>query len=106
MKALMVVLVVFVLAVSALAQGVHAFVVVTGTGYIAHEKCVKNGSDPAKCSDQCPKAGNTLVMVTEKGAATKIENPDKARKYLGQKVNVSGKFSNNEIHLDSITPAR
>jgi hypothetical protein len=107
MRALIAALV-FLLAGSLLAQKVHVRMTVRGTGFIAHEKCVKNKADPAQCSPQCPKAGDKLVFVSEKGKPIKVDNPDEARAYLGKKVTVNGTIegdSTDRIHLDSIAPA-
>jgi Protein of unknown function (DUF5818) len=79
------------------------------TGYIADSNCAakqgaaKVGSDDhAKCAAKCIKGGAAAVLVTPDGKIYKIENQDAVTDHAGHKVTITGKMTDDKIHVDNV----
>jgi hypothetical protein len=94
------VLMLFVMSVSAFAADV--------TGFIADAKCgAKMGAKAASekhanCAANCIKGGQKAVLVTEDGKVYAIANQEKVTDHAGHKVTVTGKVDGETITVDSV----
>src|ERR1051326_2312961 len=97
-----VVLVMLVVALSFLAMAEE------WTGYIADSNCAaksaaKVASDGhANCAAKCIKGGAAAVLVTPDGKVYKIQNQDAVTAHAGHKVTVTGKMTDDTIHVDNV----
>ena len=79
------------------------------SGYIADSNCAakqgaaKVGSDAhANCAAKCIKGGAAAVLVTPDGKIYKIQNQDTVTDHAGHKVTITGKMTDDTIHVDNV----
>jgi hypothetical protein len=79
------------------------------TGYIADSNCAaKQGAAKvaadghANCAAKCIKGGAAAVLVTPDGKIYKIDNQDAVTDHAGHKVTVTGKMTDDTIHVDNV----
>ena len=85
---------------------------VTGTamagdlvGWLSDAKCGANGAKEAHadCAAKCVESGQAIVFVqdSDKKVYT-IDNQDAVKDHVGHKVTVSGKVTDDSLHVDSV----
>jgi hypothetical protein len=79
------------------------------TGYIADSNCAAKqgaakvaGDGHANCAAKCIKGGAAAVLVTPDGKIYKIDNQDAVTDHAGHKVTVTGKMTDETIHVDNV----
>lgn len=74
------------------------------TGYISDSDCgVKgNNADHAACAKKCIKNGATAVFVVGDKVYT-LKNPEKVKKYIGDKVTITGTMTGDAIEIDKVS---
>ncbi len=86
---------------------------VTGTamagdlvGWLSDEKCAaaKGASEShAGCAKKCVEGGQAIVFVQDSDKKIyKIDNQDAVKDHVGHKVTVSGKITDDSLHVDSV----
>jgi hypothetical protein len=93
--------IVLVLAMFAYAQ--DQIKVTVQTGWICNSKCVHHEKDIATCDVNCNDKSGYAVFVDEHGKSTKINNPDKVKGHMGEKMKVKSEMMDNgEMQIDEI----
>jgi hypothetical protein len=77
------------------------------TGWISDEKCGAKGgnAEHASCAKSCVKAGMAPVLAVDGGQVYKFSNPDKVKKFAGEKVEITGTETDGTIAVDSVKAA-
>jgi len=100
----MLLLVTFVLALSALAfddMGKSA----TVKGWVVDDKCGAKGANAAAegCTKKCLAAGAKMVIVTDKDQKVlMVDNPDSLKGHEGHHIAATGSIKGDSIHVDSM----
>lgn len=85
---------------------------VTGTamagdlvGWLSDAKCGANGAKEAHagCAAKCVESGKAIVFVQDSDKKVyEIDNQDAVKDHVGHKVTVSGKITDDSLHVDSV----
>jgi len=82
----------------------------TFTGEIGDSMCgLKHtmGDNAKDCTEECVKGGSKYILAdTVHGKVYQLSDQDAAKKYPGQKVNVTGTLNGETIEVASITTAK
>ena len=73
-------------------------------GWLSDAKCAANGAKESHkgCALKCVEAGQAIVFVKEDDKKVfKLDNPEKVKSLLGNKVKLSGSLEGDTIEVDS-----